>query len=140
MNEALGLLDSLEATILEGKKIPLTDRVVLEEKEILSLIDKLRLTLKSNGGVVREALKSGPRPTIAVQESASPQILKDALKKAERIKAGAQEYADQTLSNLQLMITKSQKGLLVLEQNIEKGREVLEGLRKEKGDQDESKE
>ena len=58
MNEVLGLLDSLEATILEGKKIPLTDKVMLEEPVLLNLIDKIRLVLKSDDNIAKKSINS----------------------------------------------------------------------------------
>ena len=38
MNQLLGLLDSLEASLLEGKRIPLTRMTIIQEKELLSKI------------------------------------------------------------------------------------------------------
>ena len=48
MSEVLGLIDALEASVLEGKKIPLTEKVVVSEVSLLEIIDKIRLVIKSD--------------------------------------------------------------------------------------------
>ena len=57
MSEILGLLDSVEAEILEAKRIPLLDYVILDERKVLLILDKLRLTLQGNGQSVYGSLK-----------------------------------------------------------------------------------
>ncbi|MBT3261334.1 hypothetical protein HOC37_05500 [bacterium] len=148
MNEVLGLLDSLEATILESKKIPLTDKVIIEEKNLLSLIDKMRLTLKSNGDIVHEALttsepknfqtaqppsfynlKPGQKNSYYTDQKAD-EILTDAQDNAKEIIQGAKDYADQVLANLQLTVTKNQKNLGMMEKTLENSREILDKIAK----------
>jgi hypothetical protein len=148
MNEVLGLLDSLEATILESKKIPLTDKVIIEEKNLLSLIDKMRLTLKSNGDIVHEALttaepenfqtaqtpsfynlKPGQKNSYYTDQKAD-EILTDAQDNAKEIIQGAKAYADQVLANLQLIVTKNQKNLGMMEKTLENSREILDKIAK----------
>ena len=47
MTAILGLLEALEAAILESPKIPLTDKTIIDETKILEIIDKIRLVLQS---------------------------------------------------------------------------------------------
>lgn len=145
MNELFGLLDSLEATILEAKKIPLTDKVVIEESCLLSLVDKIRLALKSEGRVVHESLKHQniepvPSPenpvkkTEATNVSADSEIkelINQAKTDADSIKSGANQYAENVLANLQLLITKMHKNLLTMEKTIENGRGLLNKVKEE---------
>ncbi len=136
MNELMGLLDSLEATILEGKRIPLTDKIMLEEKKILSLVDKLRLVLKSNGSIVKRSVDQSRKEEAQKTKSDSaipgrvPEQMEDLLAQAhveaEKIKDGAKEYADYILANLQLLVTKMQKNLIKVEKGIEDGRHLIE--------------
>ena len=49
--ELLGIVDSLEATILEASKIPFSDNIIIDEKSLLSLIDKIRIAMKSQGNI-----------------------------------------------------------------------------------------
>ena len=43
--EILGLLDTLESMILDGTKIPLTKKILINEDKILAVIDKMRLVI-----------------------------------------------------------------------------------------------
>lgn len=142
MNDVLGLIDSLEATILESSKIPMTGKIVLDESKIIQLIDKLRNVVKNGDSVIKKAVdvsfdnqensKRNQSPTIPILESSqvkppSPDhIILDAKKEAEKIKKDAADYADYILANLQLMITKVQKNVINVEKNIDTSREMLE--------------
>ncbi|MGE4169190.1 MAG: hypothetical protein AB7F28_00535 [Candidatus Margulisiibacteriota bacterium] len=129
MNELLGLIDALEATVLEGSKIPMTGRVMLDEHHILSIIDKIRLTIKA-GGSVRDNVELHLQED-EILETENPEntvnhALKEAKKQAFVIKKGANDYADQVLAQLQLVVTKFQKDMIRFENNILSGREVLQ--------------
>ncbi len=130
MSEILGLLDSLEATILDGKKIPFASKLMVDERRCLHIIDKIRLVLQSDGDTARKAIdltKAEEKEEAPVQESpmSEADILQTAQREAEKMKSGASEYADYVLANLQLIVTKMQKNLVRLEKNIQGGREVL---------------
>jgi len=137
MNEILGLVDSLEAMVLESAKIPMTDKLIIPEKKIIQLIDKIRYATKS-GDFARNAVDINKAIVIESmvttrEESTSPfskEKIQDAEEKAKQIKEGAHQYAEQVLTNLQLMVTKLQNQMIKLEQSIENGREVLDQQRK----------
>lgn len=133
MNEVLGLVDALEALILDAKKIPMTDKVVLTEKTVLQIIDKIRLSVKNNGSVARRAIdvdgvdEMSQPIQIEGQDTQRPtELLRKAQQEVQKMKEGADDYADYILANLQLMVTKLQKNLVKLEKNIESGREVID--------------
>ena len=132
MNQLLGLLDSLEASLLEGKKIPLTRMTIIHEKELLSLVDKMRLVLKSNGRGARMAVEQGQQGDSQAEENddnggtsgeSSPV---DRQGYSDKITTGANDYAENVLANLQLMLTKMQKEIVRLERSVESGRKVLD--------------
>lgn len=130
MNDILGLVDALEALLLESPRIPLTEKLLVIEKDALQLIDKIRLSIK-NGNVSREHIDINKDPNLevpVVQESKEYQkvSIADATMQAKKIKQGANEYAEYVLSNLQLSVTKLQNQIIKLEKNIENGRDVLE--------------
>ena len=133
MSELLGLLASLEAMVIAGKKVPLTDKVVLEERKVLQLLDKIKLAIQSQD-LIRKTVDITKHEEVKVEHhrlgSNSPVVI-DATEKADQIKKGANEYADYVLANLQLMLIKIQKDLIKLEKNIESGRELLEKQQKE---------
>ena len=132
MNQLLGLLDSLEASLLEGKKIPLTRMTIIHEKELLSLVDKMRSVLMSNGRGARIAVEQGQQGDSRVEENdvnsvtaegASPVDRQDY---SDKITTGANDYAENVLANLQLVLTKMQKEIVRLERSVESGRKVLD--------------
>ena len=132
MNQLLGLLDSLEASLLEGKRIPLTRMTIIQEKELLSLVDKMRLVLKSNGRGARMAVEQGSKGDVqeeendgngSVSKDSSPVDRQDY---SDKITKGANDYAENVLANLQLMLTKMQKEIVRLERSVESGRKVLD--------------
>ena len=155
MDELLGLLDTLEASILDGKKVPFSDKVVINERLVLTILDRMRFAIKSDGGSVRSALGSPPthsqvqtKPVqVHTQQQADPtefeppkhirdhvsELIKKAEDASEKIKAGANEYADYVLANLQLLITKMQTNLVKIERNITGGRKTIDDQKK-KGD------
>jgi len=133
MDELLGLIDSLEATILDSKKIPMTDKCILEEQQILQLVDKIRMTLKSGESLARQSVDLSQEDDSVNNESIdkvkdedADAVLRDSLREADEIKQGAQEYAEYILANLHLMVTKMQKNLIKVEKNLESGRDLLD--------------
>lgn len=148
MNEIFGLIDSFEAALLEAKKVPFSDKVMVDEKKMLRLIDKMRLLLKGNGGVARKAVDITKRHTDDEPEFPEPEKsdsaeakeliareIEAAMEKARTVKHGANEYADYILANLQTMLTKMQKDLVKLEKSIASGRDVIEKAKEEENQQ-----
>jgi hypothetical protein len=129
MSELLGLLDALEAVILDSKKIPLTDNIVINEYKLIDIIDKARLVIKTKGDILKEKyqLRQESSPEVNLQSSKVTKSDIDLeMEKIKKIKQGAQEYASFVLSNLQLTVTKMQNNLIKLEKNIESGRDIIE--------------
>ena len=127
MSKILGLLDVLESNILEGKKVPLTEKVMVDEKEIINIIDKIRSVVQSED-VIQHNIQVKPVDEFkAMQQQEKTDIQTNSeIEKAKKIKEGAQEYAQYILSNLQLIVTKMQNNLVKLEKNIEGGRKVID--------------
>lgn len=124
MNDILAIVDALESRILEGKKVPFTDKVMLAEQPLLMLIDKIRITLKNEPDTIRRAVEMDTEtPPVTPKPSSDP--LKKAQTDASRIREDATVYADNVLAHLQLIVTKMQKNIIKLEQNLESGRTML---------------
>ncbi|RAP32105.1 hypothetical protein DID76_01335 [Candidatus Marinamargulisbacteria bacterium SCGC AG-414-C22] len=131
MNEILGMLDALESHILEAKKIPLSDKIIIEEKILIDIIDKVRITISSNGDNVRKAVNIGDEENIQTKPSQEEKVTlipdaEQASHDANKVKKGANDYADYILTSLQLTVTKMQNNLIKLEKNIESGREIIQ--------------
>jgi len=108
--QILGLLDTLESIILDGFKIPLSRKVVLNEDQLLSIIDKMRLLISGGEGLVKkdkkepEAVLSAEAPS--AEKGKGPEILEQAYQIAREIREGADKYADEVLANLELSTTR----------------------------------
>jgi hypothetical protein len=139
MNDILGLIDSLEATLLEAPKLPLTDKLLIEEKKLLQLIDKLRVLIKEDGSARKAIDINKPMGAELVDEKSQElqknESLGDAKKQSSDIIRGANEYAEIVLSDLQLSVSKLQNQLIKLERNIENGRDILAQHKKENENQ-----
>ena len=131
MNEILGILDAIEATIMEGKRLPFTDKVIIHEGQLLMLLDKLRI-VAGNSDTVRQAVEIGnlPEKEVQVQQTSITQApdLSKANAEALRIREDAAVYADNVLAHLQLLVTKMQKNIIKLEQNLESGRSMMDRI------------
>lgn len=118
--EILGLLDTLESMILDGSKIPLTKKIIINEEKILAVIDKMRLVIQSGGGFAKDAIASrqAPKEEAQAQGQARPagrdllegksddeakavEVLQQAYQMAKEIREGADNYADEVLANLE---------------------------------------
>ena len=140
MNEVLGVLDALEATILEGKKVPFTEKILLNEKQLIDLIDKLRVSLSrmnSNGQNDESMLKIDKRKS-KIGNQLNDQKEAIDIQHENKIKQGANEYAEYILSSLLMTVTKMQKNLVRLEQSIESGRNLIEKKQTEENLNDQS--
>ncbi len=126
MNKVLGLLDALEAIILDSKKIPMTDKVVVVEKQVIDVLDKIRLVLKSEEDVVEKTVDIAQEKPTPIISSTVENTTEEELEKAKKIKKGAEDYANYVLTNLQLAVTKMQTNLVKLEKNIESSRKVID--------------
>lgn len=127
MDEIFGLIDSLEAVILEGKKVPFSDKIMVEEHRVLQMIDKMRLVIKSNGSIIKRSIdltKKEEPVKVHVPPTATQQAASEL--EAEKIKQGAHEYADYVMANIQLMITKMQTNLVKAEKVITESRSMID--------------
>ncbi|MBI5700649.1 hypothetical protein HZC34_02225 [Candidatus Saganbacteria bacterium] len=111
--EILGLLDSLEAAILDGFKIPLTKRLLINEEQVLILIDKIRMAAQGGSDFAKRAIDKDRSKPLEQQENEinleplpgknnASEIIEQAYQIAKEVREGADKYADEILSNLEL--------------------------------------
>jgi cell division septum initiation protein DivIVA len=125
------VIDKLEASVKQGTVLPFGYRVVSQER-ILELIEKLRASLPEEVGRARTIAKNGDRLVREAQEKAqaivveasSQQsqlvddneilrrarataeiVLREAEQKAARVREGADAYAAQVLTDLDLRLS-----------------------------------
>jgi cell division septum initiation protein DivIVA len=145
--DIMALIDKLEDLIATGKKVPLTNSVVVNEKDLYDIIDEVRATLpdelkqarwivKERQEMIEEAEKEANRIIEESREranalAAETEVVKRAEKQAadildaarareREIRLGAEDYADEMLANLEVNLGK----LLTA---VQRGRDRLQG-------------
>lgn len=118
--EILGLLDTLESLILDGFKIPLTKKTLVNEEQILSIIDKIRLVVQGGEDFAKSAIgrekivaqrslevaATSQDQDVQSEKGESAAVLEQAYQIAKEVRGGADNYADEVLSNLELTTTR----------------------------------
>jgi hypothetical protein len=143
------LVERLESLIANGKKLPLTTNVVVDQNAALGLIDELRVAVPEEVRAAKRINSEGERIIEKAQEEAerivgraqeqaaflidergltqaadaeSQRIIEDAHADADRIRAGADEYAVSVLEGLEGDVQKTL-------QSIQKGLNLLDERR-----------
>ena len=109
------LVERLESLIATGKKVPLTNNVVLDQATILELIDQLRVSVPDE---VRQARR--------ITEEAG-RITERAREEGDAIIARAQEQAAQMLEERELVRAAQQRAAEIIDTAQDEAREVRRG-------------
>ena len=124
--EILGLLDTLESMILDGFKIPLSKKTMVNEEKVLAVIDKIRLVAQGGEDFAKKAIdrsggkeeeKEEAKGTSRAKKSVTKllereqkhediegkamEVLQQAYQIAREVRQGADKYADDILSNIE---------------------------------------
>ncbi|MCX5750703.1 MAG: hypothetical protein NT099_03395 [Candidatus Saganbacteria bacterium] len=120
--EILGLIDTLESVILEGNRVPLTKKIMVDEAKVLSLIDKIRLVVQGGGDYAKKIIdkdfksegeahftpgqeesksENNAIPEGMMGDNKSMEVIQQAYQMAKEVRVGADKYADEVLSNLE---------------------------------------
>lgn len=145
--DIMGLIDRLEDIIANGRKVPLSGSVVLQEQRLYEIIDELRAALpeelkqarwivKERQEMIDEADKEAERvieearmraeelvkekEIVKLAERRSNEIIEAAQAREREIRLGAEDYADEMLANLEVNLGK----LLTA---VQRGRDRLQG-------------
>ena len=127
--EALGLIDAIISTISDSPRPMLSKgKVTINESQILDMLEKLRLVVQKGGSVARESVAVDndiPAKKKSLGET-NPQLfglegealLRQAKEESDKIRESADKYAENVLTNLQVVISKMMR-------NIETGKSRL---------------
>lgn len=145
--DIMALIDRLEDLVAEGKKVPLTSSVMVNELKIYDIIDEIRASfpdeikqarwiVKERQEMLDEAEKEANRliedasrkaETIAAEteivkkaEEQADEIMDKAAVHEREIRLGAEDYADEMLANLEVNLGK-------LLSAVQRGRDRLQG-------------
>jgi hypothetical protein len=146
--DILHLVDRLEELFNNSRAIPLTHNVIVDEDKFLDIIDQMRISVPEEVKKAQEVFTKKDRVMAQAQEEANrtlqlardkagelidkealvtdakrraEQILDQARAEAEHIKAGADQYAQESLTNLEhameQLLIQVRNGVQLLEQN-----------------------
>ena len=145
--DIMALVDKLEDLVAEGKKVPLTPSVMINEERIFEIIDEIRASfpdeikqarwiVKERQEMLDEAEKEASKILDEAQQKAdelaaeteiarlaeekATKTVEDAMGKEREIRLGAEDYADEMLANLEVNLGK----LLTA---VQRGRDRLQG-------------
>lgn len=143
----MALVDKLEDLVAEGKKVPLTSSVMVNEQRIYDIIDEIRASfpdeikqarwiVKERQEMLDEAEKDANKlvedarekaeamaaetEVVRLAEDQAHRLIDDARNKEREIRLGAEDYADEMLANLEVNLGK----LLTA---VQRGRDRLQG-------------
>lgn len=118
------LIDEIEDILAQGRRVPFSGRLLIDEEKLLDIIDRMRVAvpeeLKQARRVIAEQERLIGEAQARVQAALSEQGLMDAIEaermrlldQAEReaigIRNGADDYARQVLEDLQIRLSKLQ--------------------------------
>jgi hypothetical protein len=115
VTDILFLVERLESLVAAGKKVPLTNNVVLDQAAVLELIDQLRVSVPDE---VRQAKR--------ITEDAG-RVAERARDEADQVIARAQEQAVQLLEERELVKLAQQRAGEIIDQATSEAAEVRRG-------------
>jgi vacuolar-type H+-ATPase subunit H len=149
--DVLVLIDRLDDLVHNAKAVPLTDQVRLDREEIYEILDQMRATIpeeikqarwivKERQEMLAEAKREAERvlkeardeqmrliseeEVVKQAERQAEEIVEEARTREREIRLGAEDYADDILSTLEVNL---QKFL----QAVQRGRDRLQGRERE---------
>ncbi len=125
--EILGLIDALEAQIMDSFKVPMTKKVLIEEEKVLALIDKIRLVAQGGGGFAKKALQG-----VAQNNEAPAQNNQQPLAVEPRVemRPGPSARFGEVKANFTPEPTMEEKGHEIMQQAYQIAKEVRGGADK----------
>jgi cell division septum initiation protein DivIVA len=121
--DVLVLIDKLDDLVHNARPVPLTDQVRVDREEIYDLLDQMRATIPEEIKQARWIVKER-QEMLAEAKREAERIVKEAREREREIRLGAEDYADDILSTLEVNL---QKFL----QAVQRGRDRLQGRERE---------
>ncbi len=145
--DIMTLIDKLEDIITTAKRVPFGGSIMVSEQKLYAIIDEMRASLpdelkqarwivkekqemlteaeKEANLVLEEARKkaeqiASEQEIVKMAESQANEIITTAKEKEREIRLGAEDYADETLANLEVNLGK-------LLSAVQRGRDRLQG-------------
>ncbi len=138
--EILGLLDTLEAILLNGKKVPFSSQKRVDTERLVKIIGKIRRIIneKYNADSIQLSEATSLKAASTPQEEAESQdIVQQAKRNAQQMADDVDRYAEDVLTNLHLTVSKLKRNCVKLEHTIQECRDKLSTENSPVGDADE---
>jgi hypothetical protein len=146
------LVERLEELLAEGRRVPLTSRVMIDQNYALDLIDQLRMTIPEEVQAARrvnaeidrlleQAREEAEHILARAQEQAtylieereltrqaeemSLEIVRQARAEGETVKQGADDYAIEVLSKLEVEVIRTLKSIRIGLEILEERRDAI---------------
>lgn len=116
------LIDELEDALAEGRRVPFSGRLLVDEERILDIIDRMRVAIPEEQKRARRVIQEQERMLAEAQsrvqqvleerglteaiEAERARLIQQAEQEAGQVRAGADEYARQVLEDLDDRLTK----------------------------------
>jgi cell division septum initiation protein DivIVA len=116
------LIDELEDALAEGRRVPFSGRLLVDEERILDIIDRMRVAIPEEQKRARRVIQEQEHMLAEAQsrvqqvleerglteaiEAERVRLLQQAEHEAGHVRAGADEYARQVLEELDDRLTK----------------------------------
>jgi cell division septum initiation protein DivIVA len=128
------LIDEVEDALAEGRRVPFSGRLLVDEERILDIIDRMRVAIPEEQKRARRIIQEQERLIAEAQarvqqvlderglleaiEAERVRLLQQAEQEATQVRAGADEYARQVLEELDerlmKLVTSVRNGLSAL--------------------------
>lgn len=116
--DVLQIIDRLESLVVEGTRIPMTGRAMVDEREFLDLIDQLRVSMPEELRQARRINQERER------------LLAEGRAEAERTMAAAQERVTFLLQDSELTKSAERRAEAILAEAQRRAEEMLEESRR----------
>lgn len=116
------LIDELEDVLAEGRRVPFSGRLLVDEERILDIIDRMRVAIPEEHKRARRIVQEQERLIAEAQarvqqvleerglleavEAERTRLLQQAEQEAATVRAGADDYARQVLEELDARLAK----------------------------------
>src|ERR687896_345391 len=117
--DVLVLIDKLDDVVHNARPVPLTDQVRVDREEIYDLLDQMRATIPEEIKQARWIVKER-QEMLAEAKREAEEIIEDARETERQIRLGAEDYADEILSTLEVNLEKFLSA-------VQRGRDRLAG-------------
>ncbi|ERL04562.1 hypothetical protein [Mitsuokella sp. oral taxon 131] len=107
-------LEKIEAMVAEARTLPFTDRILINDNDLVHYVEELRMELPKEVKRAEEIVRH------------EKEIVEDAQKEADRIINDAKEYATRMTEENEIVVQAKEKARAILQQAQQQEKEIME--------------